>query len=129
MNGTVKVRLASTYKPAEGDSIKLWEATTFSGTPKFELPELPAGYSWNTSRVAAPEGWLTVDYDPTGIAAIAMDEEVEVTVVTLGGTSVATFTCPMGAVEATFRKKVSERGVYLLKVEGSATSGVMKLMK
>lgn len=129
MNGTVKVRLATTYKPAEGDSIKLWEATTFSGTPKFELPELPAGYSWNTSRVAAPEGWLTVDYDPTGIAAIAMDEEVEVTVLSLGGTPVVTFACPMGAVEATFRKKVSERGVYLLKVEGSTTSGVMKLMK
>ena len=129
MNGTVKVRLSSTYTPAEGDSIKLWEASSFMGTPKFDLPELPLGYSWNTSRVAAPEGWLTIDYDPTGIAAIAQDEEVEVTVVSMSGMQAGTFTCPMGAVESTFHKLVTERGVYILDIKGCTNSGVMKLMK
>jgi autotransporter-associated beta strand protein len=127
MNGTVKVRLSSTYNPAEGDSIKLWEATSFMGTPKFDLPELPLGYSWNTSRAAAPEGWLTVEYDPNGIAAIAMDEEVEVTVVSMGGVQLCTFTCPMGAVDDTFHKWVNECGVYILHIKGRTTSGVMKL--
>ena len=99
------------------------------GTPKFDLPELPLGYSWNTSRVAAPEGWLTIDYDPTGIAAIAQDEEVEVTVVSMSGMQAGTFTCPMGAVESTFHKLVTERGVYILDIKGCTNSGVMKLMK
>lgn len=39
VNGTIAVSLYRNYRPEVGDSIVLWEATTFAGTPKFELPE------------------------------------------------------------------------------------------
>lgn len=38
MNGTIVVSLYKNYAPEVGDSIVLWEANTFSGSPKFELP-------------------------------------------------------------------------------------------
>lgn len=128
MNGTIQVRLNENYEPAEGDSLVLWkEVETFEGTPTFELPELPRGYYWITDRVS--EGVLSIGYDPTGIEAITADEEVAVTVVSTGGVEVAVFTCPMGAVEETFHKLSVDRGIYLLHVKSSTTTGVLKLMK
>ena len=48
MNGTLKV-VFNNYTPAIGDEITLWEVSgTFSGTPTFDLPELPAGMEWDT---------------------------------------------------------------------------------
>lgn len=128
MNGTIQVRLHDDYVPVEGDSLVLWkEVETFTGTPKFELPELSGGYYWITDRVA--EGVLSIGYDPTGIETITADEEVTVTVVSTGGVEVAVFTCPMGAVEETFQKLSVDRGIYLLHVKSSETTGVLKLMK
>lgn len=60
INDTVKVNLASTYTPAAGDSIVLWTASQFAGTPKLALPELPAGLTWDTSNLLKPEGVLKV---------------------------------------------------------------------
>ena len=127
MNGTIRVNLSSSYTPAEGDSLVLWKAGSFVGTPKFDLPELPVGYSWNTSRVS--EGLLFIDYDPNGIETIARDEEVKVSVYTSDGMSICNYICPMGAVEETLYRTVTEKGLYLLKIEGKSALGVKKVMR
>ena len=57
MNGTIEVILSNSQLVA-GDSIRLWEATTMAGTPKFELPDLGEGLAWDTSRIS--EGLLFV---------------------------------------------------------------------
>ena len=127
MNGTLRVRLYDGYVPAAGDSLKLWDAAEFEGTPQLELPTLPTGYLWDTDRVS--EGLLFIVADPEGIGCITRDEEVEVRVVTLGGMEIDRFTCPMEAVEETFRHTVSERGMYLLHIKGTTATGVMKVMR
>ncbi len=127
MNGTLRVLLSESYVPVEGDSIRLWSATSFDGTPKFDLQEMTPGYFWDTSRVA--EGLLFIGYDPTGINAIANDETVNVTVVTIGGVQVEQFACPMRAVTETFNKLPLDKGLYLLQIDGTSGSVVKKLLK
>ncbi len=75
MNGTIEVKLYSS-RLAAGDSIRLWEATTMAGTPKFDLPDLGDGLTWDTSRIS--DGLLFV-ISTTGINAINDDELTEPT--------------------------------------------------
>ncbi|MBQ9637471.1 MAG: autotransporter-associated beta strand repeat-containing protein [Prevotella sp.] len=58
MNGTVSVFLSVSHTLAAGDSIRIWEAETFSGTPVYDLPDLGNGLAWDTSRIS--EGLLFV---------------------------------------------------------------------
>lgn len=61
MNGTVKVTLLAAYSPKVGDEFTLWTVSgTFSGTPTFDLPELPAGMAWDTSGMASKTGVLRI---------------------------------------------------------------------
>ena len=64
-NGTVKVTLVANRELKAGDELKLWTVSgTFSGTPSFDLP---AGYTWDTSRIS--EGVIVVT-GTTGISQI-----------------------------------------------------------
>ena len=75
INGLVRVRLASSYDAAVGDSIKLVSATTIKGTPTFELPELPAGLYWDTANFIG-KGLLRIAAKPVGINDLPEDETV-----------------------------------------------------
>ncbi|MCQ2111903.1 MAG: autotransporter-associated beta strand repeat-containing protein [Bacteroidaceae bacterium] len=68
MNGTVKVELSSSAELAEGDSIRIFAANSFSGTPTFDLP---AEYKWDTSRIS--EGLLFVAGISDGINDVRLD--------------------------------------------------------
>lgn len=127
MNGTLSVHLGSTYKPVEGDSMRVWEAASFAGTPTFDLPDLPIGYFWDTSRIN--EGLLFVGYDPTGIENVEADEEVEVTVVSTGGIFMDKFVCPLRSVKETFRQKALPSGIYMLHIKAANGFTVQKVMK
>ena len=61
MNGTIKVFLSNSHSLAEGDSIRIFEATSFAGSPKFDLPVIGSGLGWDTSRIS--EGLLFVVVD------------------------------------------------------------------
>ena len=60
MNGTISVFLAPSYTPAAGDSIRVWEAESFSGSPAFDLPDLGNGLEWDTSRISEGLLFITV---------------------------------------------------------------------
>ena len=61
MNGTVHVTLLDGYTPAVGDTFTLWTAAnSFSGTPTFDLPALPAGMEWDTTDMAQKTGVLAI---------------------------------------------------------------------
>jgi hypothetical protein len=84
MNGTIVASLYRSYKPQVGDSIVLWEATTFVGSPKFELPEtyeatdsetgetVTYAIEWDTSDIS--KGILRVAGVTNAIAQLQMDD-------------------------------------------------------
>ena len=78
MNGSVRVKLASTASFAAGDSVILWTATKTAGTPVLEeecrVIDAEKGLYWDDSRLN--EGLLFVAYDPviTGVRGIAEDD-------------------------------------------------------
>lgn len=84
LNDTVKVNLTSAYSPAAGDSIVLWTAKEFAGTPNVILPTLPAGLMWDTSDLAKAEGVLKIKV-PTGINSLNADGSAKRRVYTTDG--------------------------------------------
>ena len=127
MKGTISAFLYEGYEPVEGDSMIIFKANSFTGTPQFDLPELPGGYYWKTDRIS--EGLLFVGYDPTAIESIPTDADVVVSVLTIGGSQIGSFTCPFGSVEAAFRQSAHPSGVYLLKITSPQGTITKKLLK
>ena len=71
VNGTVKVTLVADRTFNVGDELKLWTLSgTFDGTPKFDLP---AGYTWDTSRIS--EGILVVTGIDTAVSGPMADTD------------------------------------------------------
>ena len=127
MNGTIKLSLASSYTPKEGDSIRVWECTSFSGTPKFDLEELSGGLEWDTSRIS--EGLLFIKAS-TGISNIASDEIVEVTATSINGVTLFTFSTEYSNVEEYFRSNNAlPKGIYILSIKHGNARETMKVTK
>lgn len=75
INGTIKVKLLSNYTPTAGTEITLWKVTeTFTGTPTFDLPQLPEGLVWDTSKLTDGTGILSVK-EATGITSVLSDSD------------------------------------------------------
>jgi hypothetical protein len=73
INGTIKVTFTASRELNVGDELKLWTVSgTFSGTPKFELPE---AYTWDTSRIS--EGIISVTAISTGIRSSFIDADLK----------------------------------------------------
>ena len=71
INGTIKVTFTASRELNVGDELKLWTVSgTFSGTPKFELPE---AYTWDTKRIS--EGIISVTAISTGIRSSFIDAD------------------------------------------------------
>ena len=119
MNGTVKVTLLSAYTPKAGDEFTLWTCSgTFSGTPLFDLPELPAGLYWDTTGVAAATGVLRVtDSVIDGIGSIGQAEQVSAEVYTIGGTFVGTLQTARRDVAKAVAKLGVRPGLYIVKMQ------------
>ena len=69
MNGTIQVFLSSAHTLAAGDSIRVFEAKSFSGSPKFDLPEIGNGLEWDTSRISEGLLFVTVGTGIEGVLA------------------------------------------------------------
>ena len=76
-NGTVKLTLVNGYTPKLGDEYTLWTVSgTLSGTPTFDLPELPEGLYWDVRGLSEKTGVLRVTDDATvGIRRLQADAD------------------------------------------------------
>ena len=99
-NGTVKVTIVADRELKAGDELKLWTVSgTFSGTPTFDLP---AGYTWDTSRIS--EGVIVVT-GTTGIKNLTPAlSEGEGAVYDLNGRKVS---------ESGIRNSELKKGIYI----------------
>ncbi len=70
MNGKVKVVLVNGYVPAAGTEFILWNTTSYSGTPEYDLPTLPEGLYWDTTDMSAKKGVLRVTNEKTGVTNV-----------------------------------------------------------
>ena len=128
VNGTVKVTLGSSYVPTVGDSFTLWTASSFSGVPAYDLPDLPDGLYWDTSAMAAVNGVLTITDDPSGIGRIAAQAEVTCEVYTLKGVKMAVFQSVKSAAAAQARQQGLQAGTYLVKMNDGHRTETKKLI-
>lgn len=128
LNGTVNVTLSSSYTPAVGDEIILWEATTsFSGSPMVNLPELPAGLAWDTSALLAKTGTLkVVAGGAAGISETqAATAEIHCRLYTLSGMYVGEFDSTLREAPARVRSLGMAAGTYVLRMDGGKTVKVI----
>ena len=118
MNGTARVVLASNYTPKAGDSMTLWTVSgTFSGTPQYDLPELPDGLYWDISGLEGATGVLRVTDDASvGIGRIADSEQVACEVYTTGGVLVGTFESQRSDIRAAVARLGVKSGLYIVRM-------------
>jgi hypothetical protein len=130
MNGMVKVILADDYQPKAGDTFTLWKASsTFTGTPSFDLPDLPEGLFWVTSGVAAKEGVLRITDDASqGIGRMTADTPVKCEVFTTSGVRVATLSTVKGRTDAMVRQLPIPAGTYVVRLHAAQCSETMKVV-
>ena len=110
-----------TTNEAVADSFRIFSdaASVNVGDLQFDLPELPAGNYWDTSRIK--DGYLFVRYNQAmAITSIDDDEMVDVEVVSSTGTVVANYSCKMAAVRFTLKQLGVASGVYMLNVTGES---------
>ncbi len=131
---TVDVFLAPSYDPAssigadeqKADSFLIFNdfAKVTIGDVKFNLPSLPAGYSWDTTKFKT--GYLYIRYNgASGIHGIKSSEAVSVDVVAANGAVVDHFNATAGNAKAIFSRKNYAKGVYILRMsngKGKAAS-------
>ena len=116
LNGTVVVTLAESYVPAAGDEHVLWTASgLFSGMPDVQLPQLPEGLLWDTSRLLAAQGVLAVVRDPTGVALPSVADVTTCRVYNAAGQLVATFRASAQQAEWRSRQLPLSAGTYVVR--------------
>ena len=124
---TIAPFLDSSYQPttdeAVADSFLLWTDVNKVTVPdvsqlQFQLPELPLGNYWDTSRFA--EGLLFVRYDSglaDGITPVPHHEKVNVRMYAPDGKLVATWNGLFGHISGDCKQHGEPNKVYLLKIK------------
>lgn len=128
LNGTIHVTYRSGYNIAEGDSATLIIAESIIGNPTFDLQELPAGLSWDTStllqdgviRVVAGSGIQHVTADGGAVSCMVYD---------IAGKLVATFDAESSEdVAVLLRQQGLKKSVYLVRMQGADSVKVSRMV-
>jgi hypothetical protein len=131
---TVSVYFDSTYDPIASIGIDEAKADSFFvfnfpkatvGDVKYELPELPEHYYWDTSKFA--NGYLYIRYSTSvGITGITSGEKVSVDVFASNGVVVASYVTTLAEVKAGFYRQALPKGIYILRMrsEKNATASM-----
>ena len=134
---TICVYLDSTYDPttsigtdeAKADSFYVFnfpKATV--GDVKFELPELPEHYYWDTDKFNS--GYLYVRYtSSTGIMGMASGEMVHVDVFASNGVVVASYVSILAEAKAVFYQQSLPKGVYILRIRSKKSLNCLSITK
>jgi len=130
MNGTVSVFVPESHSLQVGDSVVLWQASSFVGSPVLESEVIDdvAGLYWDSSRLN--EGLLFVtDKAPTAISGITSNKECNIQVVNAAGVTVAHYTTTADkAVERLHQSDLPD-GVYMLRIATASGSYTQKVHK
>ena len=115
LNGTIHVTYATTWKPASGDYVRVLDcAGTISGTPTFELQELPEGLVWDTSELLS-QGIIKVSQS-TGINGIDATSEFIADVYTISGVKViGGISTTMSSLRNDLKSRGLESGTYIIR--------------
>lgn len=93
-------------------------ATVSIGNVNFNLPTLPSGYYWDTTKFKT--GYLYVRYTGSdAIRGILSSEQVTVDIISANGSLVGTFHSTAGNAKAAFSRKQLSRGVYILRMRNA----------
>ncbi len=127
---TIKAFLSSSYNPAatvtaeKADSFRVFYdfAKVNVGTLKYDLPQLPEHYYWDTDDIA--KGYLFIRYtEQTGVRGIAAGEPVAVDVIDASGVKVMEYTSTLTTARADFATKSVPRGIYILRIRDEKGNG------
>ena len=127
LNGTINVSLSPSYVPAVGDEIILWECAQRIGSPIINLPELPAGLSWNDDDLLS-DGILRVAAGTNGIDGLAADGKVACRLYTLAGVQVAEFASTVAEAPAVAAGLGVAPGTYVLRIAADGDSHTVKVV-
>ena len=134
---TVCVYLDTTYDPiasigtdeAKADSFYVFNFPKATiGDVKFELPELPEHYYWDTTSFK--NGYLHVRYSSSvGMMGVSSGEEVHVEVFASNGVVVASYMSKLAEVKADFYRLPLPKGVYILRVRSKKSLNCLSITK
>ena len=125
MNGMVTVNVKSSHTLKEGDFIRVWTATSTTGTPTLNpetvVVDAEKGLYWDDSHLN--EGLLYVTTKvPVGIRSVSADRPVKAQVFTLNGQLLNTVEGSYDAIEESVRKSEPSQGIYIIRIsDGKAT--------
>lgn len=129
MNGTIEL-LTDGNTLAEGDSVILWKATSFSGTPKLAETVIDAsrGLYWDTTDLA--RGILRVASNPAlAIQGASASDQLLVQVIGSDGTRLMTFRATASEAIERVRQSDLPHGTYILRMSARTGSSVVKIAK
>ena len=134
---TICVYLDSTYDPiasigtdeAKADSFMVFNfPKAVVGDVKFELPELPEHYYWDTSKFN--NGYLYICYTSSvGMMDISSGEMVHVEVFASNGISVASYVTTLAEVKSDFYRQSLPKGVYILRIRSKKSLNCLSITK
>ena len=134
---TICVYLDTTYDPAasigtdeaKADSFYVFNfPKTTVGDVKFELPDLPEHYYWDTTSFK--NGYLHVRYTSSvGVMGISSGEYVHVDVFSSNGVVVANYVSKLAEVKADFYRLPLPKGVYILRVRSKKSLNCLSITK
>ena len=134
---TVSVYLDPAYNPtasigtdeAKADSFMVFNFPKETiGDVKFELPELPEHYYWDTSRFK--NGYLHIRYTAsTDIDGIAAGETVKVEVFASNGMMVASYVSTFTEAKADFYRQTLPKGIYILRIRSKKNLNCLSVSK
>lgn len=110
----------------DGEEFTLWTADAFDGTPtNIILPELPAGFEWDTTGLLKATGVIKVVASTTGINALPAAGEFSGAVYNLAGVKISDITTTRANVEKDIRS-IAGPGAYIVRTGKTAAKIVIK---
>lgn len=125
LNGTIHVSYrAKGWTPKEGEYVRVLQcAKTISGTPEFDLPELPEGLGWDTSKLLS-QGIISV-VNATGINEVNVySDDFVADVYTLAGFKMTTIKTTKETLISDLKSHGLASGTYLVR----SPKGTMKVV-
>ena len=116
VNATIHVTYNDkTWTPAEGDYVRVFDCEgAISGTPSFDLQELPEGLQWDTTKLLS-DGIISVSAS-TGIMNIGANTSFTAEVYTLSGVKVATgLTTTKTTLQNDLKARGLAKGTYIVR--------------